>query len=73
MEGKPVRQSWENMWGFPNELLWVQEHQAERVYTAYITTATSTGNCLLTGTNVRVFLPYLALLLFGTVPQPLFL
>ena len=73
MEGKPVRPSWENLWGFLSELRWAEEHQDVCGYTAYIASAPSTGNCLLTGTNVGFFLPYLALLVFDTVPQPLFL
>lgn len=68
MEGKPVRPSWENMWGFPSELVWAEEHQAVCVYTVNITTATSTGNWPRTGTNVGGFLHYPALLLFGTIP-----
>lgn len=55
-EGNPVRLSWEKLWVFLSEVLWAEEHHDVHGYRAYMATAPSTGNFLLTGTNVGFFL-----------------
>lgn len=55
IEEKPMRLSWEKLWGFLSKLLQAKELQDVCDYTAYIATAPTTGNCLLTGTNMFWF------------------